>query len=152
MFMPMLVCYTDQNSIPLGAPWLAVGVPHQEEVEGVWDGPRAKPADECHKASCCSFHVYGKDLHVQFKYTLNLPVLKILFWTVISFVLTYGREGTSDIITHGIPPIPSEKDPPKIWFANDKNRQNNSLCVCAHASERAGERDLWKYYRKIDNK
>jgi hypothetical protein len=39
-----------------------------------------------------------------------------LVWTVISFVFTYGRKGTSDIITHGIPPIPSEKDPPKIWF------------------------------------
>jgi hypothetical protein len=28
---------------------------------------------------------------------------------------------TSDIITHGIPPIPSEKDPVKIWFQSNKN-------------------------------
>jgi hypothetical protein len=51
----------------------------------------------------------------------RLQVLNISPSQLSHLSLVKGRKDTSDIITQGIPPIPSENDPVKIWVAYDKN-------------------------------
>lgn len=50
--------------------------------------------------------------------------------------LLTAEKGTSDIITHGIPPIPSEKDPLKIWFPKQQ-RCLQWVDIWQHCSKRS---------------
>lgn len=111
----MVLTLTSGESIKL----LTCRAPVEQEIEGVRNCPGAKPVYEIHQTSCCSLDIHREISAATEKFRqgpshfliINSGCLVIIIHLEKEILNVGFEQQTSDIITHGIAPIPIENDP-----------------------------------------